>query len=441
MDSCFHYRFVTNKKITLITAIFFVALSFQTKLGAQTEKAKTVNDYQQQAIIAYKAKDFTASLENFKKAAELVPNYPRLIYNIAALQTLLDNKTEALKALNQLADLGLVFAIDKGKDFEPLTNTDEFKALLKKFESNKTPIVKSQPAFTVDEKGLVTESVAYDPTMQSFYVSSVHKRKIISIDKNGATKTFADQQDGLWSVLGIKVDAKRRHLWVASSAFSQMINFKKEEEGFSGVFKFDLDTGKLIKKYILPNAPAHHALGDLTLNSGGDVFATDSLTPALYVIRSQKDELELFLENDWFVSPQGLTFSDDEKHLFMADYARGIFHLNVHTKKVVYLTPPLNATLHGIDGLYFYKGSLVATQNGVTPNRIVRVSLSADLRQFKKFAVIEANNPLFDEPTLGAIVKDTFYFIANSQWGKVDDNGKLAPDEKLQNPLILKVKL
>jgi tetratricopeptide (TPR) repeat protein len=441
MHSSFHYRFVLNKKVTLIAAIFIVALAFQPKLRAQIEKAKTVSDYQKQAMTAYQAKDFTASLENLKKAVELAPNYPRFIYNIAALQTRLGNKTEALKALNQLADLGLVFAVDKDEDFEPLKNTDEFKALLKKFEDNKSPTVTSEPAFTVDEKGLITEAVTLDPTTQTFYVSSVHKRKIISLDKNGATKTFADEEDGLWSVLGMKVDGKRRHLWVASSAFSQMSNFKKEEEGFSGIFKFDVDTGKLIKKYILPNAPARHALGDLTLNAHGDVFATDSLTPALYLIRSQKDKLELFLENDWFVSPQGLTFSDDEKHLFMADYARGIFDIDVKTRKVSYLRPPTNATLHGIDGLYFYKGSLIAIQNGVNPNRIIRVALSPDLKQFKKFAVIEANNPLFDEPTLGVIVKSSFYFIANSQWGKIDENGKLAPVDKLQNALILKVKL
>lgn len=441
MRSSFHCRFARNKKVLFIAAIFFVALSCQSALQAQIGKDKSVNDYQKQAIADYRAKDYAAALENFKKAAELVPNYPRFIYNIAALETLLGNKTEALKALDQLADMGLIFAVEKQEEFNPLKNLDTFKALLGKFASNKTPVVKSEPAFTIDEKGLVTESVAYDPVTRTFYVSSVHKRKIISLDKVGATKTFADEQDGLWSVLGMKVDAKRRHLWVASSAFPQMVNFKKEEEGFAGVFKYDLNTGKLIKKYILPNAPAHHAFGDLIVNWRGDVFVTDSLAPALYVIRPQKDELELFLEHANFASPQGLAFSGDEKHLFMADYARGVFDIDVNTKRVVYLAPPANATLHGIDGLYFYKGSLIGTQNGLNPNRIIRVSLSSDLKQFTRFAVIEANNPLFDEPTLGVMVKDTFYFIANSQWEKVDDKGQLAPLDKLQNPLILKMKL
>jgi hypothetical protein len=39
------------------------------------------------------------------------------------------------------------------------------------------------------------------------------------------------------------------------------------------------------------------------------------------------------------------------------------------------------------------------------------------------------------------LVKDTFYFIANSQWPLVDEHGKLAPDDKLQDPVVLKMKL
>jgi sugar lactone lactonase YvrE len=441
MSSSFSNHFVSSKKKCLIAATFFLMLTFQTGIYAQAEKAKTVNDYQKQAIADYRAKNYAASLENFKKALALVPNYPRFIYNIAALQTLLGNNTEAIKALNQLADMGLVFAVEKQEEFAPLKSLNEFKVVLKKFESNQIPTVKSEPAFTLDEKGLVTESVAYDPTTQTFYVSSVHKRKIVSLDKNGALKNFSGEQDGLWSVLGIKVDAKRRHLWVVSSAFPQMMNFKKDEEGFAGVFKYDLNTGKLIKKYVLSNKPAPHGFGDLIVSAGGDVFISDSLNPSVYIIRSQKDELELFLENENFASPQGLAFSDDEKHLFMADYSRGIFDIDVKTKNVTYLASPANATLHGIDGLYFYKGSLIGIQNGVNPNRIIRVALSSDLKQFNKFTVMEVNNPLFGEPTLGVIVKDIFYFIANSQWDTVDNKGQLASADKLQNPLILKVKL
>jgi len=42
---------------------------------------------------------------------------------------------------------------------------------------------------------------------------------------------------------------------------------------------------------------------------------------------------------------------------------------------------------------------------------------------------------------LGVLLRDAFYFIANSQWGLVDDKGQLRPPEKLAEPIILKLKL
>src|SRR4030095_1064720 len=98
-----------------------------------------------------------------------------------------------------------------------------------------------------------------------------------------------------------------------------MSNYKKEENGISGLFKFDLRTGKLLKKYLLPNRPKPHLLGDLVINSRGDVFATDSVTPALYVVARAGDEIVPLLECEPFASPQGLAFTPDEKRLFVAD--------------------------------------------------------------------------------------------------------------------------
>src|SRR4029078_548899 len=132
------------------------------------------------------------------------------------------------------------------------------------------------------------------------------------------------------SVLGMAVDQKRRSLWVTTTAFPQMINFTKEQDGASAVFKFDLRTKKLVHEYVLSSSKKH-ALGDLTIQSNGDVFTTDSVSPAIYVIRAAKDEIEPLLEGPVFVSPQGLAFSADERHLFMADYSTGLFDIDVNT--------------------------------------------------------------------------------------------------------------
>lgn len=58
-----------------------------------------------------------------------------------------------------------------------------------------------------------------------------------------------------------------------------------------------------------------------------------------------------------------------------------------------------------------------------------------------RFETLEAANPVFDEPTLAVLIKDELFFIANSQWGAVDERGNLAPPEKLKEAVILKLGL
>lgn len=315
-------RWQIAKLLAVATALAGVALA-----GSLPDEPKSPRYYRQQAAAAYKAKDYALAAENFNKALALIPDHPTLLYNLAAMSALQAKKAESIAFLSRIADMGLALHPEKDADFDSVKDSAEFKNILKKFESNKTPIVNSTTAFTIREKGLITEGLAYDPVQETFFVSSVHKRKILSLSKTGETKILASEQDGLWSVLGMKVDAKRRLLWVTSAAFPQMVNYQKEEDGSSAVFKFDLTTKKLIKRYLLPNKPKPHVLGDLTIMSNGDVFTTDSLTPAIYVIHPQKDEIELFVEHNLFISPQGLAFSDDERHLFMADYSTGLFDI------------------------------------------------------------------------------------------------------------------
>jgi hypothetical protein len=418
-----------------------LALCAQSWAAAGDDPPKNARYYRQRAAEAYKAKDYPSAIENFRKAAEIIPDHPTLLYNLACMYALAGRKSEALASLLQVAEMGVILPAQKDSDLDSIKDTPEFKLILKRFEASGEPVIKSSEAFVIHEKGLITEGLAYDPVEETFFVSSVHKRKILSVSKNGEVKPFASEQDGLFSVLGMKVDAKRRLLWVTSTAFPQMVNYKKEEDGTSAVFKFDLKTKKILKKYVLSNASKRHALGDLTIQSNGDVFTTDSLSPAVYVIRPQKDEIELFLEDAAFGSPQGLAFSVNEQHLFLADYGTGLFDIDVKTKKIAHLAPLFAATLLGIDGLYFYKGSLIGVQNGVTPQRVIRLSMSKDLGRVERLEVLEANNPVFLEPTLGVLVKDTFYFIANSQWPLIGEDGKLASEDKLRDPVVLKIKL
>lgn len=427
---------------TLKAIIFSILFSLNPfvslNLRAQTPDLR---QYVLKARAAYKDKDYAALIENMKAALAIRPNYGPYTYNVAVGYALSGNKREAFDWLGRLADMGLVYSISGDGDFASIKDTDEFKNLAGRFENNARPIGSSTIAFTVHEKAFIPEGLAYDPAEKIFYLGSVYKRKIVSVSKSGDVKEFSAPADGLWSVMGMRVDPARRVLWVCTASHQQMMDFKESENGMTGIFKYDLRSKKLIRKYLLPSQPKPHWLGDLVLNSKGDVFASDSITPGIYKLSSESDNLELFLAHDAFVNPQGLAFSADEKRLFMADYLKGIFSIDVKSRAVLILAPPPNTTMLGFDGLYYHKGRLIGVQNGVRPARLVELSLPAKGAGIAAFKVLEANNPVFDEPTLAVLSGDTLFYIANSQWAAIDEKGKLAGDDKLRDPIVLKMKL
>ena len=404
------------------------------------EPNKDLPYYLLQARKAHQEKNYSAFLDNSRSALEMRPGHPRYLYNVACGYALTGDKSSALALLSRIANMGLAYDVESDDDLASLRETREFEAIAARFVSNRTPVNNSSTAFTIDQKGLITESIAFDTRTKTYYIGSVHKRKVISIDSRGNVKDVSKPEDGLWSAMGMKADSSRRHLWVATAAHAQMAGFEKAEDGRSGIFKYDLDTGRLLKKYLLPNGPQKHWLGDVIVTRSGDVYATDSLNPQIYRISKKTDTLELFADVPPMVSPQGLALTPDEKSLFVADYSMGVFKIDLQTKKVTELRDPQIATV-GVDGMYFYNGDLIAIQNGTTPHRVVRFKLSKRLDAIESFETLEANNPLFDEPTLGVIVKDTLFYIANSQWGAIDRNGALSQPEKLTNPVILKLKL
>ena len=179
---------------------------------AQEEPPKDGRYYESLARKAYQAKDYSAFLANMKKAVELRPNHPRLMFNLAAAYALTGSGSEAFQWLNKMTEMGLVFPAEKESDFDSIKSSAEFQTVLGKIAHNKLPIINGAPAFTLHEKDFIPEGIAYDPRTQTFYLGSVYKRKIVSVNQKGEAKDFATEQDGLWSVMGMKVDASRRLL-------------------------------------------------------------------------------------------------------------------------------------------------------------------------------------------------------------------------------------
>jgi sugar lactone lactonase YvrE len=437
----FGLRRRAGKYFLIAAGLGFLAF-FPANLPAQeTDALARAQQFEKQAGAAYEAKDFAAYLANVKQAAELRPNHPRLLYHLARAYALGGNRQEAVRLLERLAKMGMLTRLETDDELKKQLAASDLQNLKTLFERNRKPLNVSSRAFTLPEKDLITEGVAYDSVSRRFFVGSIRQRKILAVAADGKTSEFSSPQDNLWSVLGMKTDEKRRLLWVTTTAFPQMLGFQKTDEGASAIFKYDLTSGRLLKKYVLSNASGKHGLGDLVVAQNGEVFATDTASPAIYRINPKSDEIEPFLLDKSFASLQGLTFTPDEKHLFVADYSMGIFRVEMATKKIEWLAPASEVVALGVDGLYFHRGKLIGVQNGTNPQRVVRFSLSKDNLRLTAAETLEANHADFNEPTLGVVAGEDFYFIANSQWEMVDEKGASAAPEKWREPVVLRLRL
>ena len=153
------------------------------------------------------------------------------------------------------------------------------------------------------------------------------------------------------------------------------------------------------------------------------------------------DQLEVYYTSPEFWNIQGLTFNQNQDWIFISDYVKGVFKINLSTKELKKIATGQEVSLKGIDGIYFYKGTLIAIQNGVNPLRVTHYYLNERQDEIIDYKIIDNNHPDFNEPTLGVIIDKDFYYIANSQWGGYDSDNKIKPNEMLKDIVILKYRL
>ena len=412
---------------------------------AQTSVPQTwIDEYATESAAAAKAsnaKEYEACRQHLLRLRELLDGRVDIVYRLAQVEAKLGNLPAALKWLAIFSKAGLPFADPASDaDFAALRNGPDFKAIQSQLEAARKPVTASTPFVTLPQTDLVAEDLAYDPKTRRFYVSSVRHGKILSFDESGKTAAFLEEgQPGIWGVLALAVDTKRRCLWATTAAMPEVLGYTAADEGRSSLLKYSLDSGRLLKRYDL--APEDkHALGDMTVSAAGDVFVSDGFG-TVYWVNHVRDNLEVLVAKGTFRSPQTPALSADGRKLFVPDYSRGISVMDLATKSIKLLEHPPELSLGGIDGLYLSGKTMIAIQNGTKPTRLIRMQLDGSLTRVLKWETIEANWKGLGDPTHGVIVGGDFYFIANSGWDVLGDNGALKPGAAFTPPSIRKMPL
>lgn len=281
---------------------------------------------------------------------------------------------------------------------------------------------------TIAEPDMIPEGIAFDPATKILYVGSIRKRKIVAVSPEGRVRDFVPSaRDGLWSVLGMKIDADRRTLLACSEVDRGMEEYAPADAGKSAVFEFDLATGRTLHVY---RAPAgRHLFNDLALTHGA-IWVTDSEAGCVWKIDRRNGTVARFAPAGRFVYPNGIALEPGQRMLFVAD-DRSIWSVDLVSEKRRELPHPVRTKLGQADGLYFDRGALIAIQNGSSPTRIVRFSLTPALDRVTGEMALAEDDPRLPEPTTGAIAGDVMYLVGDAQLRAVGKDGTLWPREKL----------
>ena len=341
------------------------------------------------------------------------------LFALARLYAQVGDTPKALALLKESLATGEGFDPSGSEMLAPLRSSPEFVEMAQQAQKLYSPVHKAKLAFTVPEKDLFPEGLAYDQAKHIFYMGSMHLRKIVRITEKGEVSDFVMPDSyHLQPIGGVHVDPVDQSLWAASDP---------DDAHGSELYHFDAQ-GKLLERYSPPGVGSHY-LNDLVLYRSSAIYVTDTNANLTYRF-DRKTHLftPLNLPRSQLF-PNGITLSGDSTRLYIADWL-GVMEMDLRDASAHEVDPGDHNTLCGIDGLYWYKNSLIGVQSAGT-YRVVRWFLSIDGRRVRARNTLEKGTPLVSSPTTGAIRGSKFYYMANTGIDNYDD-GKIVDPAKLE---------
>jgi hypothetical protein len=362
---------------------------------------------------------------------------PRATLQLMSAESFAGKQDDALYSFAQFVAMGQ--ANDealRSAQFDPLRTLPKFQAIQRDMAANTSSVSNAVAVFRLKASVPVPEDIDYDPAARRFYLSSVLGKHIVAVDMTGQVTAFAQAPDQ-WPVMALKIDPARSLLWATEVALNGFALVSEKDWGRSAVLLYDLHSGRLLHRI---EGPPQAALGDMTLDLNGDAIVSDGEHGGVYRVNRRTWGFERIDAGD-FVSPQTPVVLSDGKHILVPDYVRGIGLLDLADKHVAWIRMEGKHALSGIDGLYALGNTLIATQNGTSPERVVRFALDASNTRVLSESIIERATATLGDPTHGVLVDGYFYYIANSGWDSLDDHGVLKEGKTLSAPVIMRAKM
>jgi hypothetical protein len=327
--------------------------------------------------------------------------------------------------------------------FAPLRDSPRFAALERRYRAGLLPVGAHQQLAVMPAADLIAEDLAIDARDGARYVSSVHAGTVQRLDAAGNWSVAFEAADlSAWGIYALALDVQRDRLWAGSVAGAVSPPYQPADAGRSAILRLDLRGHAPQRRYELHDAQPH-AFGDMALGERGEVYAADGVGGGVYRIGpGDEASLDTLLPPGLMRSPQTPVPLPGGRRLMVPDYTRGIALLDLRRPgAIAWLAHPPELALHGIDGMYLRGRTLVAIQNGTSPERLLLLHLDAALTRVTRWEVALARTAGLGDPTHGAVRGDRFEFISNSGWDRVADDGSISAAAAATSPAIWSITL
>ena len=380
--------------------------------------ADSVPALRQKLNAAYEAGDYAAMVEAGEALHRQRPwNAGYMAYLVVAY-ALTENRQKGYEMMLRMQQQGLSYDFNVTEDTEYLRGTQAYDYINDLMIRAGEPAGEARVDFTLPEALVLPTAIDWDPTRESFLVANAREGAVFRVSSAGETENLlaADEENGLWSLFGLEVDAENDRLWLTTAASPNFVAFKPEDAGRSALVEVRLSDLEIIARYPVPADGRPHRLGDLALGSDGAVYAADTILPIVYRLDRDQGRLQAYVASADSVSFRGMTASDDGSMLYVADYEMGIVALDLEGKRARRVTGPETLNFGGIEGIEFWNGHLVIIQNGNPPQRILRLSLADDGVTVNGVSPLAVAQPFFNYPNYGTMKDGRLVFFADSHW-------------------------
>src|SRR5271155_1007275 len=395
--------FAMNLRRKSLAFFLTILCAFGTLFAAASARCQDQEEAKGAPAEAADAEEVRAQIIALEKLRSTFPDRGAILYSLAAAKQHLRETRQALALLKECLAQHEGFDPSGEPLFMELKTMKEFTTMIDGVHQDFPVVAQAREAFRTREKDLVPEGLAYDAQRNVFYLSSLNRRKIVEIGRDGNIFDFVPAgRFGLLPVLGIRISPSDGTVWADSFT----------DSGRTELLHFDA-SGKLMGRF-KPEGSAKHGFNDLVIRKNGEVITTDSLANKVYRFDPLARAFTALAVHRPLFYPNGIALSEDDHTLCIAD-SLGVVTVDLEKGESRDVDPGPRSTLAGIDGLYWRNGSLIAIQNGIGSPPRAAFYLSSDGRRVTRTTVLENRSKFCVLPTTGAIRGSDFFFIANSQ--------------------------